>query len=200
MILQVSGSDDLQTTLSQLQNTSADDANDSDEHLCGHGSDASQDPKYKNSIKLVNSIKKRFRQSTESLPPLEIPHEDSLILCAQCLSRLPCDALMTMLCPKLAKSSPGDISPAAKAFNFDFMSPAATDNSSRAHSSTCHSPKAVELSDAQQLQKMPIKAQGQDEHKLEIDNRQFIINDSILPEPRPRSRAVTLDERKIVAT
>lgn len=190
LILQVSGSDDLQTTLSQSQKTSADNETDCEELPCGNGSEASQGQECKNSLKLVNSIKKRFRtESTESLQPFEIPSEDSMILCAQWLSRLPCDALMTMLCPKSAKSSTGDVSPGAKAFNFDFLSSPVKDNVSRAHSPTCHSPTAVDLSDAEELQKMPMTAQCPDEHKFEIDSRRCIIDDGILPEPRQRSGA-----------
>lgn len=143
----------------------------------------------KNSAKLVNSIKNRFyKTSTVSLQPLEIPREDSEIRCAQWLSRLPCEALIPMLCPMSPKSPSCGVSPAASAWKLLPPSPN-IDNDSGYNSPSCNSPTGDDVSEAEELHRTPLKGSCVEERKDKIVGTSFVIDDSITPEPRRRTYA-----------
>lgn len=163
-----------------------------DEVSPGNESAACQAQMIKTSLKIVNSIKKRFHSSAESLTPLEIPREDSVILHAQWLSRLPCQTLMTMLCPKSAKSSPGDLSPSTKTFNFDLEPVSSvTPNESELYSKSHSSLTANVLSDAgSSPQGTPKQTNHLDEQKKEGDSLGYTTDDVMSPKPRPRVYAL----------
>ena len=157
-----------------------DDDDDDDDEVFYNGSEAVQDQKSKASGKLVYSIKNRFYNSSDSLPPLEIPHKDSEILRALSrLSRLPCQALFAILCPQSTESSSGEISPAATAFNFNLL-PSSPD--SGIHSPSSSSPLPEDLCDRKNPQDMPIKVDCLEKWKNEIVGKAHV--------PRPRAYAL----------
>ena len=167
---------------------SCNDDDDDDDEVFVNGTEADHQ-RSKNSTKLVNSIKNRFyKTSTESLLSLEIPREDSEIRCAQWLSRLPCEALIPMLCPKSPKSPSCGVSPAASACNLLPPSPTIT-NDSGFNSPSCNSPTSDDLSEAEELHRTPLKKSCVEERKDKIVGTSFVIDDSITPEPRRRTHA-----------
>ena len=161
-----------------------------DEVSPGNESAACQAQMIKTSLKIVNSIKKRFHSSAESLTPLEIPREDSVILHAQWLSRLPCQTLMTMLCPRSAKSSPGDLSPSTKTFNFD-LEPivSVTPNESDLCSKRCSSLTANALSDESSPQGTSRQTHCSDEKKEE--SLCYVADDTVSSQLRTRAYALS---------
>ena len=158
------------------------DDNDVNDDVFGDTSEAVQGHKSTNSATLINSIKNRFYSSSESLSPLDIPNEGSDILRAQWQSRLPCSVLMTMLCPKSSKSSSGDISPTASSVSIDFRpsSPNQDSDSGIYCPSRCITPMADDLPEEEDLPGIsPTTAE-----------RPYLIDDSIIPGPRPRANAL----------
>lgn len=171
-----------------------DDAND----VFGKGTETFLGQRSAKSADLVNSIKIRLCSVPDSLPALGSPRQDSEILCAQWLSRLPCHTLISLLCPRSPKSSLGDISPVRRSFNFDLPpSPSlASDSDSGISSPNCSSPTPDDSSDIQDQQEMGVTAKGFDDDLNEgLLSGPYLIDDSLFPAPRPRANAI--DRSKI---
>ena len=167
---------------------------DDDCEVFGNRREALQSYKSRNSTELVKSIKNRFYKTRERLTSLDIPDTDSMVLCAQWLSRLPCQALMPMFYSKTAKSPSGDISAAANGFNLDFdlflPSSPAKDGDSGVHSPSCNTPMADDLSDAGDLQEKSTKVNRLNDSKDGIVETAYVVDDSIIPKPRQRVYAI----------
>jgi len=173
-----------------LQNDGNDGTDDSDvdDDVFAKGIKAIQGYKSTNSVKLVNSIKNRFYNSSENLSPLDIPSEDSEMLRAQWLSRLPCQVLMNMLCHNSSKRSSGDISPAAS-FKFDFLpsSPTLDGDIGVSSFSRCSTPMDDDLFDVEDPQELP--------KKVDCLDGPYLTDDIIISEPRPRANALDRSSR-----
>ena len=159
----------------------------------GNVCESVQRQKPRSSTELVNSIKNRFYKTSESFSPLGIPETDSMVLCAQWLSRLPCQALLPMFFPKSAKNPFGDIPAASKAFSFDLLVPssAAKDRDSGVHSSSCYTPMADDLSDTtDDLQEISMKVNCLEGREDGIVGSPCVTEDNIIPESRPRAYAL----------
>ena len=171
------------------------DNDDVHDEVFGRGKEADQDWKSRPSKELVNSIKNRFYNPSESLSLSDIPREDPALFCAQWMSRLPCQALIPLLCPTSVKSPSGEIFSAANAFNFDFLPLfSSKDSDSGVYSKSPNSPITNGLSDLENLQEIPMKLHCSGERKREIAHRPCVIDDNA---PEPRSRANALDRTSL---
>ena len=132
--------------------------------------------KSRNSTEIVNSIKKRLSKTAHR------PGADSEIVFAQWLSRMPCQALIPILCQS-AQNTSGDMYPAANVHNFDLL-PSSSARDSGAPS-CCNSIITDDLSEAEHLQEQCLH-----ERKDESVSSPFNIDGSITPEPRRRAHAI----------